>query len=256
MHYTGMAAASYVYEPGKAIKPTKGMSGDMNVSMMGAVGLGLALCLIFLWVMATLNLADLRRWNHYNEELIKQVDALVSAAENSKAGSAQALELLIAGYMKVKHRRDVAISLNTGASKKRSFGVNNSHSNVAGEGNGSFFVSKPSSKVCAMGEGHHHDKASIAVVNAIEGAKIALEKLDHDYDHDRDRDRHNYGNVTMDPSSSRSRHHFSPRSAALQLQLHHPPDASSPQVLSSRVTPTSGRKPTGEAATETATALV
>ena len=69
MHYTGMAAATYVYKPGEAAKTTVGTM-DSNTAVIGAI----VASMVFLWIVVLLVLADVRSWFYRAANTVRMAD--------------------------------------------------------------------------------------------------------------------------------------------------------------------------------------
>ena len=73
MHYTGMAAATYVYHEGKADE-NRYVSGDSTTLITGAIIASISfVCIAFILV-----IADIRSWFYSSSETVRETDALIN----------------------------------------------------------------------------------------------------------------------------------------------------------------------------------
>ena len=77
MHYTGMAAATYVYKPGEAVKTTAGMM-ESNIAVVGAI----IASMMFLWIVVLLVLADVRSWFYRSANTVRMADKVSSGGSS------------------------------------------------------------------------------------------------------------------------------------------------------------------------------
>ena len=76
MHYTGMAAATYVYKPGEAAKVTA-LTMDSGNAVVGAI----IASMLFLWIVVLLVLADIRSWFYRSSNTVRMADKVSGRSE-------------------------------------------------------------------------------------------------------------------------------------------------------------------------------
>lgn len=89
MHYTGMAAATYVYTPGKVAANTAG-AVDSSTAVVGAI----IASMLFLWIVVLLVLADVRSWFYRSANTVRMADKLINIIEKETTLSSTARKVL------------------------------------------------------------------------------------------------------------------------------------------------------------------
>eukprot|EP00596_Hydrurales_sp_CCMP1899_P000980 CAMPEP_0119049768 /NCGR_PEP_ID=MMETSP1177-20130426/66246_1 /TAXON_ID=2985 /ORGANISM="Ochromonas sp, Strain CCMP1899" /LENGTH=294 /DNA_ID=CAMNT_0007027379 /DNA_START=577 /DNA_END=1461 /DNA_ORIENTATION=- len=78
MHFTGMAAARYVYVEGKAAKlPKDVLLVDGTLCVLGSI----IASIVFLFINGLITTADLRAWYYNNDHIIRNTDKIMSNME-------------------------------------------------------------------------------------------------------------------------------------------------------------------------------
>lgn len=83
MHYTGMAAATYKYNPGNAARSTLSSPVDMTTAGLSGLGAGM-LCL---WIFVMFIFADLRSWHLALSNIVGKTDVLVEDLKKSTSSN-------------------------------------------------------------------------------------------------------------------------------------------------------------------------
>jgi NO-binding membrane sensor protein with MHYT domain len=82
MHYTGMAAASYEYNPGKAAHNPLSASVDSTSAVLGAVIVSVLLMIVILVYV----IVDVRRWFYKSAKVNRTADTLMKMLEREQVG--------------------------------------------------------------------------------------------------------------------------------------------------------------------------
>jgi uncharacterized protein YoxC len=90
MHYTGMAAATYVYTPGQAVTVATSQTMDSGQAVTGCI----VASMIFLWIVILLVLADVRSWFYRAANTVRTADKLVHYIEKEMVLTANTGKLL------------------------------------------------------------------------------------------------------------------------------------------------------------------
>jgi len=98
MHYTGMAAATYVYTPGQAVTVATSQTMDSGQAVTGCI----VASMIFLWIVILLVLADVRSWFYRAANTVRTADKLVHYIEKEMVLTANTSKLL-QKYKSLRH---------------------------------------------------------------------------------------------------------------------------------------------------------
>ena len=114
MHYTGMAAATFVYEPGKL-----NYTGTSSMTLSAAVNGAEVASVVFMLFVFVMTMADLRMWFYNSSNALRDVDLTIAALKEDPEAKENPF------FLRIIHARDgicnseMLASTNVNVSKSR-----------------------------------------------------------------------------------------------------------------------------------------
>jgi NO-binding membrane sensor protein with MHYT domain len=165
MHYTGMAAGQFIYDP------TEGTNDYDTLSVDGAVLLGLIWTVTFIWIVFMAILADLRAWYNHQTFVLREIDLRANYYKNLESNEAFMQDYFMIRETESDHHISSIQEKSKVIARNYSSGVHRSGSNRSGH----CLLSSTGSCHGQLTKGHSHPQ--LLDMNAMDKKPI-VEELD------------------------------------------------------------------------------